>query len=248
MADIESTATGDLQGSRPPSYPPRDIRILGAGRFGYMAAERLGRRHPQSSFLVVDQNGEKLERIRRDIGLPVLQGDAVAWLEEDGGPGDETWIIPAVPIHVAVQWLVGALNGRKGTGRHAYPIMVPEEADIQVPNPYRVPSGTLYASFATFLCPDICNEPDEICTHTGQPRPGNLFERLAAMRVAGFDTIVVRSWQLAPGVGGYPMASLRAVLGEIERKPGTYLIATCCRCHGVIDGLRWEARTGPVFP
>jgi hypothetical protein len=51
---------------------------------------------------------------------------------------------------------------------------------------------------------------------------------------------VIRSWQLAPGVGGYRVAQLRASLERIERQPTKYLIATSCRCHAVIDALIFQ--------
>ncbi|HIJ69047.1 MAG TPA: hypothetical protein HPP57_06055, partial [Deltaproteobacteria bacterium] len=116
------------------------------------------------------------------------------------------------------------------------------EVDSKLPNPIRVPSGTLYASFATFLCPDYCSEPEEICTHTGKERPGNLYEVFGGVLASGFDVAVLRSWQLAPGVGGYPGRSLRQLLAGIGSKPGRYLIATSCRCHGVMDALEWRTK------
>jgi hypothetical protein len=119
-------------------------------------------------------------------------------------------------------------------------VPVPECVDDRVPNPYRTPAGTVYASFATFLCPDACNEPDEICTSTGKARPGNLFEELSRIEAPGFRTEVIRSWQLAPGVGGYPASSLESAFLRIAGKSGGYLVATSCRCHGVIDALQWN--------
>jgi hypothetical protein len=113
--------------------------------------------------------------------------------------------------------------------------------ETQIPNPYLAPSGSLCASFATFICPDTCNEPDDICTHTKGPRPGNLFDELARIQAPNFDVLVIRSWQLAPGVGGYTGASVGKVRERIEQsEEGRYLIATSCRCHGVIDALGWK--------
>jgi hypothetical protein len=54
--------------------------------------------------------------------------------------------------------------------------------------------------------------------------------------------VVVRSWQLAPGVGGYPAKYLEERLHEVSRRAGTYLVATSCRCHGVIDLLSWTPK------
>jgi hypothetical protein len=214
---------------------PEKMWILGAGRFGTIAAQRLSRRYPRASFLVVDTMEEKLAEVHEKLELPIHMEDAVSFLGNHP-PSDDVWVISAVPVHVAFLWLLSRLNH---FGK-AYSIPVPNEVDPQVPNPYRVPLGTVYTSFATFQCPDTCNEPDEICTYTKKPRLGNLFERLTQISVSEVRVVVVRSWQLAPGVGGYTGGQLKNALEEIQEDSGTYLVATSCRCHGVIDGLRWQ--------
>ncbi len=226
----------DFNESFPGLFPPQRICIVGAGHFGYLAAQRLSNRYPEASFLVVDHRREKLDRIERDFRLPVHAEDLASFFE-GRRVDDKTWIIPAVPIHFAFQWLLHEL---KQAGR-AESLPVPETVEAQIPNPYRAPNGSLCASFATFVCPDSCNEPDELCTYTKDPRPGNLFEELGRITVPGCEVIVIRSWQLAPGVGGYPGNILKGVSEKIADRPeGCYLVATSCRCHGVIDALRWQ--------
>lgn len=214
--------------------PVRNVRILGAGKFGEIAARRLSTRYTEANFLIVDLNEEKLARLQRDLGLPIHMEDAVSFLGWDSLPED-TWIIPAVPIHVAFRWILHQLKKTES----ACQLPVPEAADAQVPNPLRTKDGTLYTSFATFICPDNCSEPDEICSHTRKPRPGNLFEFLSRIRIAEFQIAVVRSRQLAPGVGGYTVGHLNEAWSRISGKAGAYLVATSCRCHGVVNALRW---------
>lgn len=228
--------------SVPQPFPPRAIRILGAGRFGRLAAERLGKRFPRASIRVVDQREERLKAVERDFGLPTQAEDALSHLSR-GEFSDDVWIIPAVPVHVAFHWVLDRLS-RSGSARM---LPVPDAADSQVPNPYRVADGTLFASYATFICPDACNEPDDICTHTRQRRLGNLFEHLESIVLPGYGIVVVRSWQLAPGVGGYPAGYLAARLKVVEQTPGRYLVATSCRCHGVLNCLEWN-RASSYFP
>lgn len=218
----------------PRFFPPRAIRILGAGRFGTIAAQRLSKRYPDAEFLVVDARREKLEEVQKELHLPVHEEDALNFLLRAPLP-DHVWIVPAVPVHVAFQWILGKLE----ESAHVQALPVPASVDGQVPNPFRVEGGTLYPSFATFTCPDVCNEPDEICTYTKKPRPGNLFEVLEKIQLPGFSVVVVRSWQLAPGVGGYPAGYLMERLWQVKRQPGPYLIGTSCRCHGVMDALSW---------
>lgn len=226
----------DLEVLFPGIFPPRKIAIVGAGHFGYLAARRLTRRFPEASFLVFDQHREKLDRIAGDFGVSVFIEDAPSFFE-NARADEQTWIIPAVPIHFAFEWI---LNELKKSG-NAKRLPVPASVPGQIPNPYPAPSGSLCASFATFMCPDTCNEPDEICTYTKGPRRGNLFEALARIVVPEFGVAVVRSWQLAPGVGGYPEISVREVWERIGESPGgQYLVATSCRCHGVINAFEWK--------
>ena len=210
------------------------IWILGAGRFGRIAAERLTRKFTNMDFLVIDERPDRLAALADDFGVKTLAESAVPCLSRQVLP-DGLWIVPAIPVHAAFQWL---LSG-SGLASRASSAPVPEPVDSQVPNPIRTADGTVYASYAVFLCPDACSEPEERCTHTGQPRPGNLFEDLSRISVVGFQVSVLRSWQLAPGVGGYSMAQLRQLERDVLRQPGGHIVATSCRCHGVLNALHW---------
>jgi hypothetical protein len=220
--------------SIPHPFPPETIRILGAGRFGRLAAERLTKRFKDADFLVIDERSDRLSALSEELGVKTCTANAVLYMAALELT-DELWIVPAVPVHAAFQWLLQTA----GLSACAASIPVPECVDSQVPNPFRVPDGTLYASYATFLCPDACSEPAERCTHTGEPRLGNLFEDLARISAPGFQVSVLRSWQLAPGVGGYPAGGLKRLERDVLERKGAHIIATSCRCHGVINALQW---------
>ena len=215
-------------------FPPRRIKVLGAGRFGRLAAERLKRLFPDSRLSITDRDAARVDAVAADLGIPGEVEERI-WNADSIEPADDLWLVPAVPVHVGFEWAVNELS-RVGEVRR---LAVPKEVDSEVPNPIRVAEGTVYASFATFVCPDYCSEPEEICTHTGKERPGNLYDVFGAILVPGFDVAVLRSWQLAPGVGGYPGRRLRELIARIGSKPGRYLVATSCRCHGVMDALEW---------
>jgi len=219
----------------PHPFPPTEIWVFGAGKFGTIAARRLRKRYSSANFLVVDSNSERLERISNQLGLPIHLEDALSFFSKAEAP-DDLWIVPAVPAHVAYEWMLSEL-GKVG---RADRLPVPHVVDTHVPNPFRVESGTLYASFATFVCPDACSEPEDICTFTKEPRLGNLFDVLKGIQVPGYSVVVVRSWQLAPGVGGLTIGYLREKLAELKAAPGRNLVATSCRCHGVLDALEWK--------
>jgi hypothetical protein len=92
------------------------------------------------------------------------------------------------------------------------------------------------------LCPEDCPEPEDGCTVTGEIRPP-LFGVMADLPVPGFEVHVIRSRQLAPGVGGYRIADLKALQGRVLGRPGVkWLVGTACRCHGTITGLEIEGK------
>ncbi|MEJ5364782.1 MAG: hypothetical protein WHS86_06765 [Desulfosoma sp.] len=211
------------------------VWILGAGRFGRLAVERLFKGDEPTQGVIVDADPHRLREIPKKEGLIMVRGDVFVFLSNHV-LFDNQWIIPAVPVHVALGWIVMEL-GKRGTV-HRMP--VPHDVDALVPHPIRTPSGTLYASHAAFRCPDDCPEPEDFCTITKKPRPEKLYQTLQKMAIADYGTVVIQSRQLAPGVGGYTGEQLKEALSVILRSPGAYLVATSCSCHAVMDALRWD--------
>jgi len=207
--------------------------ILGGGKFGRLAVERLARQDAAARILVVDRDPGALAVKAGLPGLQQVQAEAISFLVqhlEKDGLWD--WIIPMVPVHVAYHWLVqGPLSG---TGWHSIP--VPEAVAHLVPFARRGPEGEFYLSHAQHLCPDDCAEP-EICSVTGESRDLPLHQELASLNLSGYQVRVIPSRQLAPGVGGYPPGQLLELARNLEALTGNILIATACRCHGVINGL-----------
>jgi hypothetical protein len=97
--------------------------------------------------------------------------------------------------------------------------------------------GSLLVSYADFLCPEDCPEPEDGCTVTGEVRTP-LYQVMRELNVPGFGIHVVQSRQLAPGLGGYPLQDLLDLQRRVlEAGDGRWLIGTACRCHGTITGL-----------
>jgi hypothetical protein len=71
---------------------------------------------------------------------------------------------------------------------------------------------------------------------TGKPRKQDMFELIGERDVQDIIPFVIQSRQLGPGVGGYAPADLFDLADRIGRHQGTCLVATACRCHGVISG------------
>jgi hypothetical protein len=212
--------------------------ILGAGRFGSLAVQRLLARKKVSRLVVVDRDAHVLEKLR-EKPIETVEQDAIDFLVHYPGFGSE-WIVPAIPVHVAFAWLCRQL-AREGVVTQ---LAVPSILEQMVPNSLRAKTGALYASFATFRCPDDCDESNESCTVTGEVREANLFDVVRNIEVEGYVTQVARSHQLAPGVGGYQLSMLWRLLEEARSTEKDILVATACRCHGVLNALHWERRRG----
>ncbi len=208
--------------------------ILGAGKFGRLALDRLTRLDTAGSFLVVDRDPVALA-VGADggPGRQRVQAEAIAFLVQHLGTDCRwDWIIPMVPVHVAYGWLMaGPLAGSAWR-----PAAAPEALAGLVPGARRGPAGELFLSRAQHLCPDDCAEP-EVCPVTGESRQPPLHQELASLNLAGWEIRVIPSRQLAPGVGGYPPGGLLEMARDVAALEGKVLIATACRCHGVIQGL-----------
>ncbi len=214
--------------------------ILGAGRFGRLALERLGALDPQAVFWVVDRRAPALDAAR-DLAPATthwLEAEAGAFLAEGlKNTGAWDWLIPAIPEHVAFSWLQqGPLAGKGWIVQEA-----PARLATLTPVAVRGREGELYLSRARHLCPDDCAEP-QVCPATGEPRETPLYEELAALEMPGFRTAVIPSLQLAPGVGGFSPGRLTALAQDLAGLAGKVLIATACRCHGVVHALERRSR------
>jgi hypothetical protein len=213
--------------------------IVGFGVVGRRALDRLRRLKPNAAFSVVDPQ----------VPQTVENGDAVEWVAADGitfllgrqlAPKGVTspWIIPALPLHLAYEWMIRRLE----THAVVTPCDVPEAAARKLPNPFRGPEGQIFASVADTLCPDNCSEPEKHCPRTGQPRRYALYDHIGTVSTPDWPSVVIRSHQLAPGVGGYRGSQLEAALKSIAARPGPYLLSTASRCHGVMHAFKLQEK------
>jgi hypothetical protein len=210
--------------------------IIGAGHFGSRAVKTLNKKYPDAALTVVDEDkgalnlldGLLVERVCAE-GASYLE----ARLDQENGPD---WIIPAVPIHLAFEWV----RRKLGRSRRVDVFPVPSELEDMLPNPKRGSEGQLFVSYADFRCPEHCTEPYDLCTWTGKPRKGLLYKTIQEIVFKDYRSIVVRSHQLAPGVGGYQPEALRKSLDAVSKANTPILYATACLCHGVVHAFRQE--------
>ena len=207
--------------------------ILGSGSFGSRAYNSLQTRFQKANLIVVDNQISQLIKIADDKGRAVAM-DAISFLatsKEKIDPDD--WIVPAVPIHVAFEWLRQELSSTSD----CQTVPVPEALEALLPNPLRGADGQLYASNADFICPDECPEPDDYCTVTGESRPQVLCDTMSDLRLPGYNAACIVSLQLAPGLGGFQWRTLLRTVQDIQAHPGRVLVSTACKCHGVMHAL-----------
>jgi len=209
------------------------ILILGAGKFGRKAAQVLcGQKN--NRITLVDADVDRGKGVAA-VGAQFECADSISYLAErlkSADPPD--WIVPAVTLHVAFEWLRTTLPEEAGLEL----LPVPAAVRAQLPNPMEGEGHQVYASYADFICPDDCPEPAEICTYTGQARRGILYRELARIEYADYTPVVVRSRQLTPGLGGFRPDDLFTALGETVSAGGPVLLSTACKCHGVIQAFR----------
>ncbi len=204
------------------------VWIIGAGRFGRLAVNRLrGKFH----MVIVDTDESRLCTMKGTNRI-LVQSDGVQYLVDNLDlMADVSWIIPSIPVHLAWEWC------RRRSGQTQIKAQeLPDKIMSLLPHPMRGKSSHIYVSHADFICPDNCNEPDLFCTHTKKPRQQNMYQLLESLSFETFKPLVLKSRQLAPGVGGYRPKDLYSLSGKIDRVKGSLLICTACRCHGAITG------------
>jgi len=91
--------------------------ILGAGKFGRLALERLKQQDDTATFVVVDQAPQALAAARASAASRVqwVEAEAITFLIENlKGAAPWDWLIPMVPSHVAFNWLRQGPLARSG--------------------------------------------------------------------------------------------------------------------------------------
>jgi len=211
---------------------PHTYLIIGCGHFGSRAAKKLFQKDPRSKIIIIDKNKKALQKVSH---LPIQTAvcDGTLYLSQFFSEGRKAdYIIPAVPLHLAFEFILFQLKPLGGKRRKVSPIP-------GLPNPIKGKTGDLYTSLANFLCSEDCPEPARYCTATGKRREKPLYQILKDIEGV-FESKVIRSLQLAPGVGGFKPRALLDLLEDIKKKMNSnrsVLISTASRCHGVTSAL-----------
>jgi len=211
---------------------PHAYLIIGCGHFGSRAAKKLFQKDPNSKIIVVDKSRKALQKVSR-LPIQTVVCDGIFYLSQFLSEGRKVdYIIPALPHHLAFEFILSQLKPLGGKRRKIPPLS-------GLPNPMIGKTGDLYTSFANFLCSEDCPEPAQYCTITKKKRPKPLYKILNELEGA-FESRVIRSQQLGPGIGGFRPNVLLGLLEDIKGKKdqvSLILISTASRCHGVTSGL-----------
>ncbi len=211
----------------------KTVWIIGLGVFGLKAFERLSTQHKSWQFVLVDNNVDRRIHLK-GLNAVIKKTDGVKFLVDHLTPEAKvSWIIPSLPLHLAWEWCraeIGSNNLLRAE--------VPLKIDALLTNPMHGENKDIYVSNADFICPDNCSEPDDFCTITQHPRRKDMCCQIRDLKCEDFLPIVLESRQIGPGVGGYSPAQLFDFLEEVKKNKGHLLLATACRCHGVITGAR----------
>ncbi|MBN1278077.1 MAG: hypothetical protein JXA35_11365 [Deltaproteobacteria bacterium] len=215
------------------------VFIIGSGHFGSRAARLLNQKSEERIF-VVDLDKSSLSQVEE---LPVrrIVYDGVLFLIQNFSLLKfSSLIVPAVPVHLVFEWLRGYLE----TSLEVKRISLPQEIKPFLPFTWPANDGSLLVSFADFMCPDDCSEP-EYCTVTGERRDTPLYDLISGLELPGFNIHVIRSKQLAAGLGGYRVSEMAEAAEMVAKNvEGKWLIGTACRCHGILTAFETKFFSG----
>lgn len=212
--------------------------IIGGGKFGLKTAKSLTKADAANNITIVEKQKVVCRQLDR-LEFENFCMDGVQYLERNLTSAHyPDWIIPAIPLHVAYEWIRAKISAR----HLIEDIDVPNDLVTALPNPIQGKTGQFFISIADFKCPAGCHEPEKICTYTDQARPMILYEFLKSVQLKDFTSIVIRSHQLAPGVGGYRPAALFDALSQISEMQAPVLLSTACSCHGVMNAFNLSVR------
>jgi hypothetical protein len=223
--------------------PAEAILIIGAGMFGSRAARILLQDLGPEVF-IIDVDGSRLARLDGFAVRKFLDDGARFLIKNHRFLNPRNTIVPAIPRHLAFEWLKGFLDREYRVNQ----VPVPEPIETLLPHTWPGSEGSVLVSYADFVCPSDCSEPD-FCTVTGERRERPLYERLRRLNLRDFNVHVIQSRQLAPGLGGYRFADLTGIARRIRRSEVTrWIVGTACKCHGILTALDIQCRDHQAVP
>jgi hypothetical protein len=250
---------------------PREVQrlativVVGGGCYGSYYVRQLARAHRAGAIawtrlLVVDRDGAcAVSALGGSQRPPALELVTEPWevffrryLGAAAASEDESVLDAIVPSPLMPHLMAGWLFDR---ARERWPArsvaIAPLGAPPDVPWQRAGDDGTHYVSFAEWMCPINCIEPDR-CPHTrgerswSMPRAVQAYavsEAAAGRRLEG--PYVFRCLHRAYGVGMLDVADIvaadRAIAARGAQGAARFLIGTVSHCHGALRQLELSA-------
>ena len=227
------------------------VIVIGGGDVGAVAVRQILRacaasRLETERVLIVDRRPDCEARVfvagatetAPEVRLEVAEWSP--WLDMHLGASDERDHL--VPYHWAphllLEWLVAQVRRAGGAASREGPVPprgLPFEAVTA--------SGDRALSYADWMCPPLCIEP-EVCPHTQGPRHWTLagdLRRRPEASAGALEPLVFPCLHLTDGVGTVPVALVQAaarrLVSGLADGPRSYLVATASHCHGLAARL-----------
>jgi len=195
-----------------------------SGHFGSRAAEKLFQKDFRSKIIVVDKSKKALQKISR-LPIETIISDGIFYLSHFYQRVGKQLHHPCGSPPPCFEFILSQLN-----------LWVQKEIEFLPSRDYQTPwvvrQETSIPVLLIFSALKIVPEPAQYCTLTKKRRPKPLYSILNDFGRA-FESRVIRSQQLGPGIGGFQPRALLNVLEEIKKKmhPGqTILVSTASRC------------------
>ncbi len=177
----------------------------------------------------------------------------LAAARRDGGAADDAIVPSPLMPHLLRDWLADSARDR-WPGRTVQ--IAPLRATPSVPWERTAPDGTVYVSFATWMCPINCVEP-AVCPHTRGPRSWSMApairEYAASLTGAGevSEPLLFQCTHRAYGVGMVDVSDVLAADAAIAAwgalgAPVDALVGTISHCHGALSRVVVGAEAGVV--
>ncbi|MHA1488490.1 MAG: hypothetical protein ACTSRI_02410 [Promethearchaeota archaeon] len=167
------------------------------------------------------------------------------------------YVIPVVPIHLIAMiiktfLLANSINLNPNVNLTRNFI---KKANKDLLLSYNVEEGVAYLSYAKYdeICPENCPGPPNYCPNFKRVKPITIteyfkkFYNVSSVIKIGIDKPckiinINESYQLMPGLGGLRGKDIKNILGKLKNNLNLFLnqkcsfiTATACNCHGVIN-------------
>lgn len=196
--------------------------VIGGGKYGVRAVEYLKKN--KREFLVLDPDPSC--EVSKKFGIKVIKGQATD-LNELAKRFNIDWIFPTAPVHVAADAL-------RRDFEPWFDVVDSILSGIPAKMVVSVGRGSIVLSYnRDTMCLENCRSPD-ICPATKIKRPCPMFEMI---RFASPEAFILVSHQLAPGLGAISGKDFQKMVKKAF-KDKKIIVATACKCHGVITALK----------